>query len=424
MSRAADPTSPLRVVPVPAEHVADFEAVDDITWFDEQPPPGRRHVEALDPDRLRAATRDGAPPYLGIYATDVVPLTVPGPGETLTQVPADALTWVAVHPDHRRRGVLSTMIAAQLREAHDAGLALACLHASESAIYGRFGYGAVGTSLTLTVPSGRAIDAPGIDDSDVTTELRTVDQGEVGALLHELQHRFAAGTLGQVGLTERRNLHYSVDDPAWLRGKERQRVLIARRGEDVVGYCILRREGKWEGGGPAGVLHLGSHGYADDAAELAILRRLLSFDLIAKVELRKLAVDSPVPWWLGGLRGLDVQASEALWLRVVDVPAALTARGYAAPVDVVLEIEDDLCPWNAGHWRLTVGDDGRATCAPTSDPADLGLSVRTLGVAFLGGRTVRDLRRQGVILERTPGAAAALHAAMAASHQPIGANDF
>ena len=169
---------------------------------------------------------------------------------------------------------------------------------------------------------------------------------------------------------------------------------------------------------------MGSHGYADDAAELAVLRRLLSFDLVSTVELRGVAEDSPVLWWLGGLRGLAVSARESLWVRVVDVPAALGARGYAAAVDVVLEVTDETCPWNAGRWRLSVAEDGTGSCAATTDAADLTVDAHTLGAAYLGGRTLRDLRRQGVVREHRDGAVEALHAAMTASRKPVGAHDF
>lgn len=92
-------------------------------------------------------------------------------------------------------------------------------------------------------------------------------------------------------------------------------------------------------------------------------------------------------------------------VRLVEVGAALRARTYRAPVDVVFEVEDAFCPWNEGRWRLT-GDARGATCERTEDTADLALSVRELGAAYLGGVTLTSLARAGRVREVRPGAPA------------------
>jgi predicted acetyltransferase len=102
---------------------------------------------------------------------------------------------------------------------------------------------------------------------------------------------------------------------------------------------------------------------------------------------------------------------------VIDLPGALTSRGYPSEVDVVLDVTDARCPWNAGRWRLSAGPTG-STCEPTRDPADLALDVRELGATYLGGVTFETLGRADLVEERTAGALAACSAAFRASVLP------
>jgi predicted acetyltransferase len=101
----------------------------------------------------------------------------------------------------------------------------------------------------------------------------------------------------------------------------------------------------------------------------------------------------------------------------VDLPAALEARAYAAPVHVVLDVEDAFCPWNSGRWRLS-GDAKGASCERTSDPADLALTVRELGAAYLGGHGLRALAGAGLVAELRPGALAEASAAFRSDLEP------
>lgn len=117
-------------------------------------------------------------------------------------------------------------------------------------------------------------------------------------------------------------------------------------------------------------------------------------------------------------RRAQVRRRDALHVRLVDLPAALRARTYGAAVDVVLEVEDAFCPWNAGRWRLAVGADGAAACTRTEDPADLELSVRELGSAYLGGVSLASLAAAGRVREVRAGALAAASRAFAGDVAP------
>jgi predicted acetyltransferase len=121
---------------------------------------------------------------------------------------------------------------------------------------------------------------------------------------------------------------------------------------------------------------------------------------------------------------LGVTGSDSLWLRLVDVGAALTARGYSSACDVVLDVVDPTCPWNQRAWRLTVDRDGTATCLPTTDEADVRLPVQALGAAYLGSRNLAAQAHQGLVTELTAGSVRMLSRAMSCEREPVGAIDF
>ena len=108
---------------------------------------------------------------------------------------------------------------------------------------------------------------------------------------------------------------------------------------------------------------------ADPASLLALARRLVDFDLTTTTRIGGRVADDPMIWWAGGPRTVRTTTNDGLWLRLVDVGAALSQRGYAAAVDVVLDVADPVCPWNQRRWRLRVATDGVGTCVPTEDRA-------------------------------------------------------
>jgi predicted acetyltransferase len=137
------------------------------------------------------------------------------------------------------------------------------------------------------------------------------------------------------------------------------------------------------------------------------------------------SLDDPVLWWGGGPRAVGTTVHDSLWLRLVDVGGALEQRGLAAPVDVVLEVVDPVCPWNEGRWRLSCGGAGEpATCERTEQAADVRLPIQALGSAYAGLRTLASQAVQGLVEELTPGSLAGLSAAYATERQPVAAIMF
>jgi predicted acetyltransferase len=122
--------------------------------------------------------------------------------------------------------------------------------------------------------------------------------------------------------------------------------------------------------------------------------------------------DDPLLHLLVDVRSAQARIWDGLWVRLVDVGGALSRRRYSRAVDVVLDVQDRVCAWNAGRWRLA-GDRDGATCERTSGAADLALDVQALGSAYLGGQTLRALAGAGMVQEHAAGALDAASAALA-----------
>lgn len=159
----------------------------------------------------------------------------------------------------------------------------------------------------------------------------------------------------------------------------------------------------WESARADGVVTVVAVGALDPAAYAALWRFLFGIDLTSSVVTRRRPVDDPLPHLVSEVRRCELRMEDDLQVRLVDVGAALAARMYQTPVDVVLEVEDTFCPWNEGRWRL-VGDARGASCVRTADPADLTLSVRELGAAYLGGVSLASLGAAGRVRELREGA--------------------
>ncbi len=166
--------------------------------------------------------------------------------------------------------------------------------------------------------------------------------------------------------------------------------------------------------GPGGTVHVGEVVALDAAAARALWGVLLDLDLMSGTEPFLLPVDDPVTQLLVNPRAAGARTVDNVWVRLVDVPAALAGRRYQTDVDVTLAVTDARLPANDGVWRLQAGAFGDATCEPAQVPpsnADLALDVRELGAAYLGGTSLAALAAAGLVEELTPGTLAAASAA-------------
>jgi predicted acetyltransferase len=187
---------------------------------------------------------------------------------------------------------------------------------------------------------------------------------------------------------------------------------------------MFRRIQKWERSRPAGELDVWTV-VGDPAAQLALLRRLVDFDLIGTVKVRTVGIDDPLLHWVGGPRSTsDVETYDGLWVRLVDLPGALQDRAWLAPCDLVVSVSDTEAPWNHGTWRIRADAVGEATVERTTADADLRLPVEALGAAYLGGGNLAAMHRAGLVEERRSGAAAELSRAMRTEIAPTSAIGF
>ncbi|MEV5959701.1 GNAT family N-acetyltransferase [Streptomyces sp. NPDC051987] len=323
-------------------------------------------------------------------------MTVPG-GAVL---PTAGITMVSVAATHRRRGVLTSMMRRQLDDIREWGEPLAALTASEPAIYGRFGYGAATFQLQAEIDTSRVtLDVPA-GTGDV--RLRYADPAEVldacEAVYAELVPR-RPGMLARQPGWERVGL---LDPESERNGASALQCVVAERDGQVTGYARFRTRMGWSPSGHDGTVTLEDLAALDPASDAALWRFLSEIDLMTTLTVRNRPVDEAWQYMVSDIRRCRTRVRDAAYVRLVDLGAALAARTYQTPVDVVLEVADAFCPWNEGRWRLT-GDAKGASCERTKDPAELTLSVRELAAAYLGGVSLVSLARAGRVTELRPG---------------------
>ena len=408
--------------------VERYLATEHIVWFAEVPAaPAEEQLMGLPEDQRFAADVDGSDPgtYAGIYGVFPLTLSIPGPDAGVRQAPCAGLTWVGVHPDHLRKGVLTAMLRHHFEQVREESCThVSALHASEPAIYGRHGYGLASMELEVTLGRGTTLTAPELEGAAaaVTTHLATVSDPDVAKRMRECHLSSAAlgSVVGEAGYYAR----VCHQLPEHLRDKEAWRVLFARRDGVDVGFAMFRRTHKWERARPAGEVSVWAL-VGDPAAQLALLRRLVDFDLIGNVKIGTVGVEDPLLQWVGGPRSTsDMATYDSLWVRLVDLPEALQDRTWSAPCDVVVEVADTTAPWNQGSWRIRADDAGVATVERTTAESDVRLGVGALGAAYLGGGNLVAQQRAGLVAERRKGAVAELWRAMRTEVSPTAAVGF
>jgi len=370
--------------------------------FNDDPDDDWAAVELLvfEPERSLVAQRgDEVVGTAGIYTRR---LSVPG-----ATVPAAHVTLISVAPTARRQGVLTRFINRQFADMQAAGEPIAVLWASEGRIYQRFGYGLSARKLNLTVDTRETrLLAPSADEGRIR-------QGKPADLRETLVKVYDQAYASRPGWSERASRHWDnrlADPKVVRRDASALRAVVHEGAGGVDGYALWRVANKWDDGGPAGEVRVGELIANSTEAYLGLWRFLLSVDLTRTTTAWSCALDEPLMFLVNEPRKLGGRLGDALWLRIIDVPAALAARRYASPVDVVIEVTDDLIPGNAGRWRLT-GSAEQATCVASTDAADLACDIRSLGAAYLGDAVLPALAAGGLVRELRPGALAAASAA-------------
>jgi len=408
------PSYPIRTI-TPDEFDA-FSAVPGQAFLDEWPAEDRELERPVTEFDRTIAAFDGAQ-MVGTASAYTFRLTVPGGTADVAGV-----SLVSVLPSHRRRGILTDMMRYELTDAGRRGEAIAILYASESAIYSRFGFGLATWHQRINVRRGHGqLSIGAAVPASPQLCLRLVDPADVRS---DLAKVFAAVLPTRPGMLARNDAWWDIllsDQPSRRDGMSPLRCLLAEDASGVRGYALYRTKGGWTDGLPDGELRVRELTALDPAATAALWADLFSRDLVGEVYALHRPVDDPLLAMLADPRRATPLVGDALWVRLIDAPAALVRRNYASPIDVVLDIQDAFMPENAGRWRLTsdgLDDDREPRCERTTAPADLLLSVQALGAGYLGGASFGQLAAAGHISELTPGSLARLAAAMSWDPRP------
>ncbi len=335
-------------------------------------------------------------------------LTVPGGA----QVSTAGVTGVAVLPTHRRRGVLTSLMGTQLADLAAGHEPVAALLASESVIYGRYGYGMATARFTYTFKRGEV-------QLNVPADAPPLQLIEPKAALPSLKPVYDAIRATRPGLLTRSDGYWAsvLADPEFIRdGRSELRCVLAADESGPRGYALYSAKPSWgDDGIPAQVLSVRELFGIDLATTTTLWQDLLTRDLVGEVHARSRPVDDPLVHQLADPRRARPQYEEGLWIRLIDLPTALTQRSYACPVDVVIEVADEHLPANAGRWHLQTGglaDQVKPSCERTAVEPDLIIPIAALGAAYLGGTRLGSFAAAGHISELRPGAVAELSAAM------------
>jgi predicted acetyltransferase len=347
-----------------------------------------RFFTALDGDRMVATS--------GVFSMH---LSIPG-GE----LPAGGLTWVSVLPSHRRRGLLRGMMRLMIDDCHRRGEPIAILWAAEGAIYQRFGFGLATFSMNLEAETRSVGFAR---EWEVEGGCRLIPTGEGLELVTPVYEAARAQRAGFLART-----------PDWWIGilprtagkdaaaAEAKRLVVYETADGPEAYAVYKAKVDWNVRGPSGVLTVEEAIGSTPRGTREIWRFLLSVDLMRTLKTSRLPLDHALFHLAAEPRRLGTTVGDGLWLRVVDVAAALEGRTFgvdgAAMGRLTFDLRDDHCPWNAGRWALDV-QAGRAHVARSDGPADIALDASDLGALFLGGVGATALSLAGRVAELRAG---------------------
>src|SRR3954469_11755987 len=331
----------------------------------------QRFTQVLPVERMHAAFEDDE--IVGGAGAFPFDMSVPG-----GSLPCGGVTVVGGYPTHRRRGVWRALMDAQLADIHERGEPIAALWASEETIYGRFGYGIASWCGEVSLAHEYTAFATTAEPSGT---MRLIEPEEALELLPAVYERVR---LQWPGMFSRNRLwweHREVDDPEARRdGAGPKRWVVHEQGGKIDGYAVYRHKPGWVEGSTSAELRVIEALGASDGALRDLWAYLLAIDWKAKMTSWLLPLGHPLFLLLATPRRLRFRMGDCLWVRVIDVGAALSARRYLGEGTIVLDVADEFCPWNEGRWKLENGSAER-----TDEAADLRVPAQSLGSAYLGG---------------------------------------
>lgn len=368
-----------------------------------------RHRKMLPLDRFLAAYDDGRP--VGTAASFPFELTIPG-----GVVRAAGVTWVGVMPSHRRRGILRGFMREQLEDIRKRGEPLAILWASETGIYGRFGYGLAALNGMLDARTDRFAFR---DDPGPAGTMKLVSREEALELFPPVYDRIRLEIPGLVARSRDWWTEYKLADPEhWRDGAGPKFYAALELDGSVEGFALYRIKEDWRHALPQSQLRVLEALATSPTATRELWRFLFGIDLVTKVEQEHFDPSSPLFLMVEDPRRLHLQLYDGLWLRFVDLEASLRARSYATDESIVIDARDEICTWNEGRWRVG------PSIERTDDAPELELDVRDLASVYLGAFDFHWLARAQRVRELRPGALERASLLFRTSRPPFCPEDF
>ena len=327
-------------------------------------------------------------------------------------LPTTLVDSVAVQPTHRRRGILNKLMDFNLRDFHERGETLSCLGASESVIYGRYGYGIASMQVDFSIDRHNTTLAHGVSPKG---RCRFVDKSEALQFFPDVTERACSDRSGYLRGNESLWNLYLSDFPFQRGGASAFFHVVYEEDDRVEGYVSYRMGNR--------TVIINEMITVTNEAHAALWQYCFGIDLVDRIEAPKRPVDDPLPWMLADPRRLNQSLRDDLWLRLVDVREALLKRTYAQEGRVVFEVKDVFCPWNEGSYELE-GSPRGAECFQTTKPSDISVSAADLAAAYLGCITFSALARAGRAQENRKGAFALADSMFKAGLQPWWPNEF
>jgi predicted acetyltransferase len=352
-------------------------------------------------ERALCAYEDGK--MLATSSVYSLELTVPGQ----VAIPNGGLTWISTLPTRRRQGLLRQLVAAQCAYMVERGEPVSTLLASEGGIYSRFGYGPCTSVLGFSVsrPYAALETPPG---AAVTGRLKLLDADEAAIQLPVIYESLRLAQPGAVSRPSEWWRAYLADPPSEREGATTMfHVTHETAPATPDGYVSYRIKADWSGSTASNTVLVVELLAAGPGAYRELWDYLLTTDLCETISCCQGRMDEPLRWLLADPRRFKAESlSDYLWLRLLDVPRALSARAYRAAGELVFDVADEFPTPNKAQYLLRA-DPAFATgaeCARTRGKADLALQIEYLGAAYLGGVSFATLAAAGRVRELTTGA--------------------
>ena len=363
---------------------------------------------AHDPERLRPRFDLGRSiavfedrQIVGGCHSHLLEMSIPGGTSVVAGV-----SNVEVQPTHTRRGIMTRMMRHQIDGIHERGEPLAALFATESGIYGRFGYGIGAVHEQWSIEKRHSAYAHRLDSPG---RLEFVDPADIMEKLPDVSRQ---GTRGRPAVFQRARHHWDdmANDPVHAQGGSGGVFYVAYVEDGRIdGYASYRTQRP--------TVTVNELVAVTREASAALWRFCFDLDLYERTEAMKRPEDDPLPWMLADPRRLQRSSRDGLWVRIVDAAVALEQRAYAAGEQLTLEIRDDFCQWNQGCWRLEMSPEG-GHCARVTGGADLAIDASALTSVYLGAASFGTLQQAGLVDETTRGSVERADRAFAVALKP------